>query len=106
MNATPAKAHLNVRYVADLARLDLSDEEAARYGGQLDAVLDYIGQLNELDVTGIEPTAHAAPRFNVLREDVPGPTLDRRLVIANAPEQAEDAYIQVQAVMGGEDESA
>ena len=105
---TPAGAPpaLDVRYVANLARLTLTDAEAARYGAQLNAVLAYVGQLNELDVSGIEPTAHAAPRYNVMREDRAGRSLDQRLVIANAPAQVDDRYIEVPAVLGETEEGA
>lgn len=106
MANTAAKTHIDVNYVAALARLDLTAEETARYGRQLDAVLDYVGQLTDLDVSGIEPTAHAAPRFNVMRDDVPRASLDRQAVIANAPEQADDQYIKVQAVIADTEEGA
>ena len=52
---------MNVRDVAHLARIELSDEEAEVYQGQMDQILKYVEQLNSIDVEGIEPTAHAAP---------------------------------------------
>lgn len=76
---------LDVRDVARLARLALSDEEAATFQSQLGRVLEYVEQLGTLDVSGVEPTAHANPVFNVLREDVSRHGLDREPVLANAP---------------------
>jgi aspartyl-tRNA(Asn)/glutamyl-tRNA(Gln) amidotransferase subunit C len=82
----------NVTYVANLARIELSEDEAARFQGQLDSILDYIRQLESVDVTGIEPTAHASPVFDVLREDVsrPGFTADEALL--NAPSRTGDQF--------------
>ena len=77
--------HMDVSYVANLAQIDLSAEEAALFQGQLDQVLTYVEQLNEPDLSGIEPTAHAMPLVNVLREDTPRPSLDHDDAIANAP---------------------
>jgi len=93
------KTNLDVRYVADLARIDLTADEAQRYGAQLDAVLDYVGQLAELDVAGLEPTAHAMPLVNVLRADRAGDSLPRAGVLANAPAVADDQFIQVPPVI-------
>ena len=76
---------MDVRYVAKLARLGLTDEEAATYQAQLDDILDYVAKLKELDVDGIEPTAHAMPVENVFRADEPAICLDRDDVLANAP---------------------
>ena len=92
-------AHIDVRYVADLARIELNDEEAERFGGELDAILEYVAQLEELDLEGIEPTAHAAPRVNVMREDEVRAGLDRDVVIANAPADVDEAYIRVPVVI-------
>jgi len=80
----------NVSYVANLARIKLGEDEAARFQGQLDSILDYIRQLESVNVDGIEPTAHAAPVFDVMREDVarPGFTADEALL--NAPGRAGD----------------
>ena len=82
----------NVTYVANLARIELSEDEAAQFQGQLVSILDYIRQLESVDVTGIEPTAHASPVFDVLREDVarPGFTADEALL--NAPSRAGDQF--------------
>ena len=80
-----ANQRMDVGYVAQLACIDLTDEETALFQGQLDQVLHYVEQLNELDVSDVEPTAHAIPVFNVFRKDELGKSLDHADIIANAP---------------------
>lgn len=77
--------HIDVAYVAKLARLHLTEAEVADATRQLEQVLTYMDQLKELDVEGVEPMAHAMPIVNVLRNDVPREGLDRDEVLANAP---------------------
>jgi aspartyl-tRNA(Asn)/glutamyl-tRNA(Gln) amidotransferase subunit C len=74
-----------VRHVAKLGRLKLSDADVARYSTQLTAILGYVAQLKSVDVTGVEPMAHPLPLQNVLREDVVQPGLPTEAVLANAP---------------------
>lgn len=76
---------MDVGYVAHLARINLTEEETVLFQGQLDQVLHYVAQLDELDVSHVEPTAHAFPVYNVLRTDEVGRSLDHAAVIANAP---------------------
>jgi len=83
-----SNAELDVRYVARLARIDLTDEEVDRFQSQLSKVLEYVEQLGRLDVAGVEPTAHANPIFNVFRADEPRPGLTRDAALANAPHAA------------------
>ena len=78
-------AEIDVAYVANLARIYLTDAEKEQFQGQLEDVLHYVHLLDELDVEGIEPTAHATPRFNVMRKDEIGLSLNRDEVLANAP---------------------
>ncbi|MDR0434975.1 MAG: Asp-tRNA(Asn)/Glu-tRNA(Gln) amidotransferase subunit GatC [Gracilibacteraceae bacterium] len=87
-----------VERVAFLARLRLTDAEKEDYARQLGAVLTYADRLGELDLTSVEPTAHAAPLFNVLREDTPGESMRRELALANAPE-AEDGFFKVPRIV-------
>jgi aspartyl-tRNA(Asn)/glutamyl-tRNA(Gln) amidotransferase subunit C len=94
---------MDIRYVADLARIALTEDEIRRYGAELDAILSYVAQLSELNVDGIEPTAQALPRTNVMRADETAPGLDRAAVLANAPETVADAYIRVPPVLEEED---
>ena len=77
--------HIDVSYVANLAQIQLTDQEAELFQAQLDQVLEYVEQLKEPDVSGVEPTAHAMPLVNVLREDTPRESLDHDTVLANAP---------------------
>ena len=83
----------DIAYVAHLARLELSDAEKAKLSAQLAGILDYVAKLNEVDVTGIEPTAHAIPLTNVLRKDEPRPSIARERILKNAPETARDLFI-------------
>ena len=80
--------HMNVRHVADLARIDLTDEECGTFQGQLDAILGYIETLKSVDVEGIEPTAHATPVYDRLREDGSRPGLEQADLLRNAPDKA------------------
>ena len=81
-----------VRHVARLARLHLTDEEAERMREQLDAILAYIDKLRELDVEGVEPTAHAVPLVNVMRDDALAPCLPQEAALANAPDRAGEFF--------------
>ncbi len=84
---------MNIRQVAALARLELTDEEAERYQAQVEKILHYVEQLNRLDVTDIEPTAHASALYDVMREDaVVEPSLTREEALANAPLVAQDQF--------------
>jgi aspartyl-tRNA(Asn)/glutamyl-tRNA(Gln) amidotransferase subunit C len=84
-----SQPHIDVRYVANLARLDLSDAEVATFQGQLDAILGHVESLSSLDVSGIEPTAHPAPVFGPMRDDTPGNSLTPSAFLANTPDQAQ-----------------
>jgi aspartyl-tRNA(Asn)/glutamyl-tRNA(Gln) amidotransferase subunit C len=89
-----------VRYVAELARIELTDAEATSFQAQLDDILGYVAQLRELGVEDIEPTAHALPRTNVLREDeAVAAGLPRECVLANAPAEVAGAFVRVPVVI-------
>ncbi|MDD5200797.1 MAG: Asp-tRNA(Asn)/Glu-tRNA(Gln) amidotransferase subunit GatC [Terrimicrobiaceae bacterium] len=79
---------LDVRYVANLARIDLSEAEIAQFQSQLGRVLAYVEQLNQVDVSHVEPTAHANEIDNVFRSDETKPGLEKRAALANAPHSA------------------
>lgn len=83
-------ADLDIDHVARLARLALTPEEKARFAGQIGDVLSHIAQLKEVDVSGVEPTAHAFPIANVWAEDVPGTSLPLEALLRNAPEHREN----------------
>ena len=75
----------DVKHVADLARLKLSDEEMARLTMEMEGIIAFADKLEELDTTGVEPTAHAIPMHNVFREDIVMPSYDRERLLMNAP---------------------
>lgn len=89
----PTPGSMDVRYVAHLARLHLTDEEVALFQGQLGEVLKYVQELSALDVAEVEPTAHAMPVVNVFRADEPAPGLDREAVLSNAPSARNNLFI-------------
>jgi aspartyl-tRNA(Asn)/glutamyl-tRNA(Gln) amidotransferase subunit C len=88
-----ASAEIDVKYVAHLARLALTPEEEQKLGAQLGNILGYIEKLRELDVTNVEPTAHAVPMVNVTRADEVYPSLPRGEALRNAPRQANGLFI-------------
>ena len=91
MSETP---HIDIDYVANLARLDLSDDEKSKLGTQLDDILGYFDKLNAVDVAGVEPMAHAHRVFNVWREgDEPGPTYAPEVLLNMAPEQRDNQVV-------------
>jgi len=81
-----------VRHVAKLARLDLTDDEVARFSTQLSDILGYVEKLNELDTDSAEPLAHCLPMHNVFREDVVTESLDTKLALKNAPQHFETFF--------------
>lgn len=90
--------NLDVRDVARLARIELTGEEAATFQSQLGRVLEYVEQLKSLDVSGVEPTAHANPVFNVFRVDEPKPGLPRDLALSNAPHSANNLVVVTKVI--------
>src|SRR6266404_9449772 len=83
----------DVSYVAHLARLHVTEEEKRKISAQLKDILAYVAKLNELDVSKVEPTAHATPLSNVLRKDEVRPSIDPATILKNAPEHARDLFI-------------
>ena len=88
-----ANTDLDVAYVARLARLTLSDEEAQLFQAQLQQGLTYADKLREVDVSDVEATAHAVPMFNVFREDAPRDWFTAEEALSNAPRQANGLFI-------------
>ena len=88
-----AGVEIDVKYVAHLARLALTPEEEERIGAQLGNVLAYIEKLKEVDVSGVEPTAHPFPLVNVTRPDEVRPSLPHEDALRNAPAQANGLFI-------------
>jgi aspartyl-tRNA(Asn)/glutamyl-tRNA(Gln) amidotransferase subunit C len=88
----------DVEHVAKLARLELSEQEKQTFTEQMNAILKYAEQLNELNTDHVEPTSHPVPLVNVMREDVSRPSLSIDKVMLNAPDE-EDGQIKVPAVL-------
>jgi aspartyl-tRNA(Asn)/glutamyl-tRNA(Gln) amidotransferase subunit C len=84
---------LDVAYVARLARINLTDDEAKISQKQLDDVLKYVQKLRQLDVTGIDVAAHALPVFNVFREDAARDWFTAEQALSNAPRQANGLFV-------------
>ena len=81
-----------VLHVARLARLELSEEEVERFAEQLSAILEAVGKVSELDLEGVEPTAHPLDLVNVWAEDEPRPSLSVDEALANAPDRKGDSF--------------
>ena len=81
---------IDVQYVANLARLTLTEAEVLQFQSQLEHIVEHFNQLRSLDVEGVEPMAHATVIQNVFRDDEEHPGLDRDLVLANAPQHSTD----------------
>jgi aspartyl-tRNA(Asn)/glutamyl-tRNA(Gln) amidotransferase subunit C len=81
-----------VEHVANLARLQLTEEEAERYTKDLNAILGFAAKLNELDTSNVQPTSHATDVKNVMREDVNRPSLPVEEVLKNAPDHEEGQF--------------
>ena len=87
-----------VRKVAKLSRLDLSQSEILEFTGQLGAILDYVEKMNELDTENIEPLAHCLPVSNVFRDDRIKKSLGTEKALANAP-QKEETFFKVPKIL-------
>jgi len=82
----------DVLHVAKLAELELSEEEIERFGGQLNAILEAVGKVAELDLADVPPTSHPLSVVNVFGPDEPRPSLPLEDVFANAPEREDDFF--------------
>ena len=88
-----AAAEIDVKYVAHLARIALTLDEETKLAAQLGGILGYIEKLRELDITGVEPTAHAVPLVNVTRADEVRPSLPHDEALRNAPQKAGGLFV-------------
>ena len=84
---------IDLQHVVNLARIDLSPEEEVRIRPQMREILKYVDKLSELDVQGIEPTAHAVPLTNVMRADEVQSSLSQDDALRNAPRQADGLFV-------------
>ncbi|YCM45821.1 Asp-tRNA(Asn)/Glu-tRNA(Gln) amidotransferase subunit GatC [Verrucomicrobiaceae bacterium 227] len=80
---------IDVRYVANLARINLSEEEVERFGSQLAGVMSHIEKLSEVDIEGIEPTSHTTVDSNRVRQDVPVESIPAEGFLQNTPDQSQ-----------------
>ena len=97
-----ANQKIDVGYVAELARLELTDEEKAVFQGQLEDIVKYVEKISSVDVEGIEPTMHGRAIVNAFREDTVRPSLDREVALANAPRRTENEFYLPKIVEGAE----
>jgi aspartyl-tRNA(Asn)/glutamyl-tRNA(Gln) amidotransferase subunit C len=88
-----ADSDFDVKYVAHLARLSLTLAEEQKLSAQLGSILAYIEKLKQLDVSGVEPTAHAFPLVNVFRADEVQPSLSNEEALRNAPAKANGLFL-------------
>jgi len=87
-----------IEHIASLARLYLTEEEKELFCSQLSSILDYMEKLNELDTTIVEPTSHVLPLMNVMRDDVPSPSIPREDALMNAPDHT-DKFFRVPKII-------
>jgi aspartyl-tRNA(Asn)/glutamyl-tRNA(Gln) amidotransferase subunit C len=102
----PEKVTLEmVRHVARLSRLSLADDRLGKLAGELESILGYIAKLQAVDVSGVEPMAHALPIKNIFRDDIVEKSLSVEQVLANAPD-TDPPFFKVPKVIGGDEDSA
>jgi aspartyl-tRNA(Asn)/glutamyl-tRNA(Gln) amidotransferase subunit C len=89
---------ISIEHLSRLARLSLSDEEKNLFASQLDSILTYMEQLNELDTSEIEPTSHVISISNIMREDIPWTSLNREDALSNAPDHT-DKFFRVPKII-------
>jgi aspartyl-tRNA(Asn)/glutamyl-tRNA(Gln) amidotransferase subunit C len=88
-----AAAEIDIKYVAYLARISLAPDEGTKLAAQLGNILGYVEKLKELDVSNVEPTAHAVPMVNITRADEIRPSIAHDEAMRNAPKQANGLFI-------------
>ncbi len=93
---------IDVAYVAELARLELSDEEKAVFQPQLESIVGYVEKISEVGVDGVEPMMHGRELVNAFREDAVRPSLASETALANAPARVGDEFLLPKIVEGAE----
>ncbi|MBR1870899.1 MAG: Asp-tRNA(Asn)/Glu-tRNA(Gln) amidotransferase subunit GatC [Kiritimatiellae bacterium] len=93
---------IDVAYVAELARLELTDEEKALFQKQMEGIVDWVAKIKEVDVEGVPPTMHGHEEVNAFREDEVRPSMERELALANAPARTGDEFKLPKIVEGAE----
>lgn len=97
------ESDINIKYIAELARLELSGEQTGKLQQELERIVGYIDELKEVNVDGVEPTAHAAALTNAWREDVVKESFPRDTMFANAPGVINDTLIKLPRVLPQEE---
>jgi len=96
------KPSIDVAYVAELARLELTAEEKALFQSQLESIVGYVEKISEVDVTDVPPTLNGHEKVNAFRADVVRPSLDRETALDNAPARTGDEFLLPKIVEGAE----
>ena len=96
------KPKIDVSYVAELARLELTDEERATFQPQLENIVRYVEKISEVDVSDVPPVMHGRDIVNAFREDEVRPSMDREAALANAPARTGDEFMLPKIVEGAE----
>jgi aspartyl-tRNA(Asn)/glutamyl-tRNA(Gln) amidotransferase subunit C len=99
-----ALSESEVRHVAMLARLAVTDEQVETLRDELNSILGHIDAIQQLDLEGVEPMTHAVPMVNEVRDDVVRPVLDRELALKNAPASEDGAFMIPRIVGAGEEQ--
>ena len=86
------QAHIDVAYIAKLAKLELTEEETRSFSQDLNNVLAYVAQLEKWDTSNVEPMYHPLPTFDALRTDTPGCSLSNEAALSNAPAVENDGF--------------
>lgn len=93
---------IDVGYVAELARLELTEEEKNLFQSQLESIVKYVEVISSVDVEGVEPMMHGQRIVNAFREDEVRPSLPTQTVLANAPKRVGDEFLLPKIVEGAE----
>ena len=88
-----SNSDFDIKYVANLARIKLTSDQEDRLGSQLGDILGYVKKLEEIDVSNVEPMAHAVPLHNVMRADQVQPSITNEEALANAPKKANGLFV-------------
>jgi len=88
-----SKTDFDIHYTAKLARLELTQQEEETFGRQIGQIIDYVEQLQQLDVTDVEPTAHPVPLVNVTRKDEVRGSLSNEEALSNAPAKGNGLFM-------------
>jgi len=97
-----SKSKIDVRYVSDLARLELTEAERATFQPQLESIVGYVEKISSVDIEGVEPMMHGRRLVNAFREDVVCESLPTETALANAPARVGDEFLLPKIVEGAE----